>query len=45
MKSNRKLRKMLIKLQNQLGKNEGKAIWLLQKKEMINGLATQESTT
>lgn len=45
MKSNKKLRKMLIKLQNQLGKNEGKAIWLLQKKEMINGLATQESTT
>jgi hypothetical protein len=45
MKSNKKLRKKLIKLQNQLGKNEGKALWLLQKKEMINGMATQESTT
>jgi len=35
MKTNKKLRKILIKLQNQLGKNEGKTIWLLQKKEWI----------
>jgi hypothetical protein len=44
-KNKKKLRKMLIKLQNQLGKNEGKALWLLQKKELNNGMATQESTT
>lgn len=45
MKTNKKLRKILIKLQNQLGKNEGKTIWLLQKKELNNGMASQESTT
>ena len=40
MKANKKSRKMLIKLQNQLGKNEGKALWLLQKKELNNGMAS-----
>jgi hypothetical protein len=45
MKPNKKMRKMLIKLQNQLGKNEGKTLWLLQKKGLNNGMATQESTT
>ena len=45
MKKGKKMRKLLIKLQNQLGKNEGKALWLLQKKELNNGMASQESTT
>lgn len=45
MKKNKKLRKMLIKLQNQLGKNEGKDVWRLTVKEINNGMATQESTT
>jgi hypothetical protein len=42
MKKNKKMRKMLIKLQNQLGKNEGKALWLLQKKELNNDMAPQK---
>lgn len=42
MKSNKKMRKMLIKLQNRLGKNEGKTIWLLQKKGLNNGMAPQK---
>lgn len=45
MKPGKKLRKKLIKLQNQLGKNEGKDVWRQLKKEMNNGMATQESTT
>jgi hypothetical protein len=40
MKSGKKLRKMLIKLQNQLGKNEGKTLWRLKKKEMTDGMAS-----
>jgi hypothetical protein len=36
----KKLRKMLIKLQNQLGKNEGKTLWRMKKKEMIDGMAS-----
>lgn len=39
MKTNKKMRKMLIKLQNQLGKNEGKALWLQMKKEQSNAVA------
>lgn len=39
MKNGKKMRKMLIKLQNQLGKNEGKAIWLQMKKEQSNAMA------
>lgn len=35
----KKMRKMLIKLQNQLGKNEGKTLWLKMKKDMINDMA------
>lgn len=30
----KKMRKLLIKYQNRLGKNEGKNLWLLKKKEM-----------
>ena len=36
----KKWKKMLIKLQNQLGKNEGKGVWLQRKKESLNGLAS-----
>lgn len=35
----KKMRKMLIKLQNQLGKNEGKTLWLQMKKEQSNAMA------
>ena len=35
----KRLRKMLIKLQNMLGKNEGKALWLQKKKEMTDAVA------
>lgn len=45
MKTGKKLRKQLIKLQNQLGKNEGKSVWLQMKKDNTNVMATQESTT
>lgn len=33
----KKLRKALIKLQNQVGKVEGKALWLQMKKDTNNG--------
>lgn len=39
MKSNKKMRKKLIKLQNLLGKNEGKSLWLQMKKEQANAMA------
>lgn len=39
MKSNKKMRKKLIKLQNLLGKNEGKSLWLQMKKEKSNAVA------
>ena len=39
MRNGKKMRKMLIKLQNQLGKNEGKALWLQMKKEQSNAMA------
>lgn len=45
MKSGKKLRKQLIKLQNQLGKNEGKNLWRQMKKDMLNVMATQESAS
>ncbi len=35
----KKMRKKLIKLQNLLGKNEGKTLWLLEKKELANAVA------
>lgn len=35
-KSQKKLRKQLIKLQNQVGKIEGKSLWLQLKKEAAN---------
>lgn len=40
MKTNKKMRKKLIKLQNLLGKNEGKTLWIQMKKDMRNGMAT-----
>lgn len=40
MKNGKKLRKQLIKLQNRLGKNEGKNVWRAMKKESMNALAT-----
>jgi len=40
MKSGKKLRKMLIRLQNKLGKVEGKNLWRQMKKENMNGLAS-----
>jgi|688.fasta_scaffold02021_10 hypothetical protein len=40
MKGGKKFRKQLIKLQNQLGKIEGKNLWLQMKKESMNGVAT-----
>ena len=39
MKKSKKLRKMLIKLQNKLGKNEGKNLWTKMKKEDTNAVA------
>lgn len=39
MKNKKKLRKLLIKLQNQLGKNEGRDVWIQKKKEMIDAVA------
>lgn len=35
----KKMRKKLIKLQNQIGKKQGKTLWLQMKKEMINAVA------
>ena len=40
MKSGKKLRKMLIRLQNKLGKVEGKNLWRQMKKENMNGMAS-----
>jgi|DEB19_MinimDraft_3_1074340.scaffolds.fasta_scaffold170196_1 hypothetical protein len=45
MKKGKKMRKLLIKLQNQLGKNEGRDVWRQMVKGMNNGMASQESTT
>ena len=39
-KNQKKMRKNLINLQNQLGKNEGKTIWLQLKKESANGTSS-----
>ena len=40
MKRGKKLRKQLIKLQNRLGKNEGKNVWRQMKKEALNVVAS-----
>ena len=45
MKSGKKLRKLLISLQNKLGKVEGKNLWRQMKKENVNGASTQESSS
>ena len=45
MKTGKKLRKLLINLQNKLGKVEGKNLWRQMKKDNENGMASQESTT
>jgi hypothetical protein len=39
MKSGKRLRKLLINLQNKLGKVEGKNLWRQMKKENMNGVA------
>lgn len=40
MKTKKKLRKLLINLQNKLGKVEGKNLWRQMKKESEDGVAT-----